>query len=300
MVILLLSQSAFQDEGFAFSVPQIIKAIDSSYEGKKEKEAIEKARDSTRYGRVAYVGEARGYFEGPHADELKRMSPEELEKVLEEEAKQRFRIWKKEGLPYVEKIILACEEYAGYFLFWEAYCNSYTDVKRARNLIEETAKRYPDATAGKIAKSIVDKAKNEQELISLIREAFGKLQNPVESYKPEKGEPSNSIMNNLKSAIASSSGYKRWKKDSSSFFSGKEVPASAYEFADFIIKTLDEKIAVYYFRVGNEFVFNGDGKEKEEGLAYLNILATRYPHTGNGSLAKKYIEQIKQRVKKGR
>ena len=299
LVILLLTQGAVPDKVFASTVPEIIKAIESSYERKKEKEAWKKAMNSTRYGRVAYVGEGRGYFEGPYADELKRMSPEEREKVLKEEEKQQFRIWKKEGFPYVEKIITACEEYAGYFLFWEAYYNSYKDVKKARDLIEEIAKRYPEATAGRIASSIIDKAKTEKELISQIQEAFKKLQNPVESYEPRKGEPPDSIMNSLKTAISSSLGYKRWRKDSSSFLSGKEVPTSAYEFADFIIRTLDEEIAAYYFCVGHEFAFNGEGEEKKEGLAYLNILVTRYPHTANGSLVKKYIEQIRKNVKKG-
>ena len=271
-------------------------ALLDCFEAQKAKEGYEKAwgpkfkfvYDGERIKDIIYLPEGKSFSALPNKKEIYF---KELAHFLD--------IAKKEMFPYYQRMILACEEYAGYFLFWEAYYNSYKDVKKARDLIEEIAKRYPEATAGRIASSIIDKAKTETELISQIQEAFKKLQNPVESYEPRKGEPPDSIMNSLKTAISSSLGYKRWRKDSSSFLSGKEVPTSAYEFADFIIRTLDEAIATYYYRVGYEFAFNGEGEEKKEGLAYLNILVTRYPHTANGSLVKKYIEQIRKKVKKG-
>ena len=289
MIVLFLTQGAVPDKVFASSVPEIIKAIESSYERKKEKEAWKKAMNSTRYGRVAYVGEGRGYFEGPYADELKRMSPEEREKVLKEEEKKQFRIWKKEGFPYVEKIVTACEEYASYFLFWEAYYNSYKDVKRARDLIEETAKRYPEASPGKIAEEILRKAKTEKQLVSLIQEEFKNLPNPVETYTSREGEPENSAMNNLKKAIAPTEEYNKWKDiallGKYQNLQKEEAMKLACQAIEEIISILDETIASYYYRLAHYCLIAPD-QDFNMFRHFLVLIVSRYPHTSRAESAK--------------
>lgn len=192
---------------------------------------------------------------------------------------------KRELFPYYEKMITAVEEYAGYFLFWEAYYYSFSDTKKAKKLLEDTAKRYPEAIPGKKAGEILSKAKEEKQIASLIQEEFKKLTNPVEEYKPKKGEPENSAMNNLKKAIASLNVYKRWKDvfilGKNQELSNKKERRLALIGIEDLINELDERISGLW-RIMSGWCYTAITK-REEAMNlykyYLKLIVDRYPHT---------------------
>jgi hypothetical protein len=276
---------------FAALPTDIAKAISSSYEEAKAKEGEEKAKNASKYGRVSMVGGSgdRVDWVGPGAEELKKMSYEERWKALARDAKVQLGVLKKESFPYKEKIIEALEEYAGYFLFWEAYRYSFFDVKTAENLLYEVAKRYPEANIGKIASSILGKSKNDGEITSLVQNEFKKLPNPVEDYKPKKDEPKNSIMNNLKAAMANSREYNRWRKSSSVWTQDEKSLKAQIELADSIIKLLDEQIVSAFNYLAHQYLW-AEERPKKTGLYYLKLTVARYPHIRTALINKKLIE----------
>jgi hypothetical protein len=288
--------------GYSALSSAINEAIKSSYEMAKIKEGQEKAKNATKYGRVSMVGEAGDvvHYEGFGAEELNKMPPEQRKKVLVESAKIQFQVKQRECLPWEERIIEALEEYAGYFLFWEAYAFSYWDAKNAKRLLEETAKRYPEAGIGKLAKSILDNKKDEKGLALLIQMEFKKIPNPVEEYSPAKGEKQNSLMNNLKKAIAPSVEYKKWKNNSSLSLNRKECLRSSVEAADAILSTLDELIASKYYVLGSEFLAFAFGNKEniDKGFDYWYRVVNRYPHTRTANFALDGIEVYKKALKR--
>ena len=276
---------------FAALPTDIAKAISSSYEEAKAKEGEEKAKNASKYGRVSMVGGSgdRVDWVGPGAEELKKMSYEERWKALARDAKVQLGVLKKESFPYKEKIIEALEEYAGYFLFWEAYRYSFFDVKTAKNLLYEVAKRYPEANIGKIANSVLERSKNDGEIASLLQNEFKKLSNPVEDYKPKKDEPKNSIMNNLKAAMANSREYNRWRKSSSVWTQDEKSLKAQVELADSIIKLLDEQIVSAFNYLAHQYLW-AEERPKKTGLYYLKLTVARYPHIRTALINKKLIE----------
>ncbi len=219
-------------------------------------------------------------------------------KALEKNKQLDIGYAKQEVFPYYEKMITALEEYAGYFLFWEVYYYSFSDIKRAKNLLEETAKRYPDATSGKIARSLLDKKKDAAELSSLIQAEFKKLPNPVESYKPNKGEPRDCAMNKLKEAIASTREYNKWKK----IFIEKEYPDTtrekaqnlAFQMINNLVNILDESIAGLFRILAGHCRFSTGNQEEAFALYqyYIKIIIDRYPHTSRAGFAKRDLEEF--------
>ena len=200
----------------------ISKAVTYSFENQKKAEAWQKAYgpafkvifEGNSIKDVIYLRTGKSVFITSW-NQPNTHTREEIEDILKKECPNRLEIYKKEIFPYQEKILIALEEYSSYFLFWEAYAYSFSDRGKAKQTLEEVAKRYQEVDRGKLAKSILERAKDEEKLVSLIREEFQKLSNPVETYKPKEGEPENSVMNNLKSAFAPSREYKKWKKEAS-------------------------------------------------------------------------------------
>ena len=192
---------------------------------------------------------------------------------------------KREIFPYYEKMITALEEYAGYFLFWEAHYYSFSDIKKAKKLLEETAKRYPEAFPGKKAEEILSKTKDEQQIPSLIQQEFKKLTNPVETYRPKKGEPDNSAMNNLKKAIASTKVYKKWKevfilRKNQDLSSKRETRLALIGIED-LINVLDERISGLWKLMSGWCQTAITKSEEAMNLYkyYLELIVNRYPHT---------------------
>jgi len=270
----------------------ILEAIVNSYEVAKVREGRDKAwgpaykfvYEGTRLKDIIYL---------PLGKSLNDIPPDKREAIRQKEQANFLKIAKREWFPYTEKIVTGLGEYAGYFLLWEAYFYSSSDAKKAKTLTEETAKRYPDASIGKVAKKILDKAKDEKTLASLIQQEFPKIPNPVESYKPKKGEPPNSLMNNLKSAIASTTEYKKWKKvfilgDYSNLSKGK-AQSFARQAIEEIINILDEQAASSYLGIASPCLTAPD-KDLNLYKHYLNLIITRYPHTSCADSAKRRLE----------
>jgi len=268
------------------------KAVANSYEYAKKREGWEKAWgpaykfiwEGTRLKDIIYLPEGKSASELP---------PDKGWEIRQKECANYLKIAKQEMFPYYEKMAAIQGEYAGYFLLWEAYFYSSSDAKKAKTLTEETAKRYPDASIGKVAKKILDKAKDEKTLASLIQQEFPKIPNPVESYKPKKGEPPNSLMNNLKSAIASTTEYKKWKKvfilgDYSNLSKGK-AQSFARQAIEEIINILDEQAASSYLGIASPCLTAPD-KDLNLYKHYLNLIITRYPHTSCADSAKRRLE----------
>ena len=263
----------------------ISKAVNYSFENLMRREAYQKAYgpafkftfDGIHTKDIIYLRTGKSIF--LPANNPNSHTPEEINEIIKKECPNMGEIFKREFFPYAKKIPIALEEYSSYFLFWEAYAYSFSDRGKAKRTLEEVAKRYEDVDTGKLAKSILEKAKDEEELISLIREEFKKLPNPVETYKPKEGEPENSVMNNLKSALASSREYKKWKKEASlSNFK------PALEQADYIIKLLEGRIASEFFSLSS---LAPSEKQRKE---YRDIILKRYPHTETANWVKRFIE----------
>ncbi len=265
-------------------------ALADSYEAKKAQEGIEKAwgpafkfiYEGNRLKDIIYLPLGKSSGSVPNR-----------EKIRQKECAHFLEIAKREMFPFYEKLIYACEEYAGYFLFWEAYYYSNSDVGKAKKLLEETAVLYPEATPGKVANSIPERAKSEGELVSLIQQEFQKLNNPVESYKRKKGEPENSVMNNLKEAIASTRQYKRWKDV---FYLGEygDLPQGkartlARENIKLIIDALDGAICSYYDVMASACLTAPD-RDINLFKHYLNLIISRYPDTSYAVSAKRKID----------
>ena len=261
-------------------------ALLDCFEAQKAKEGYEKAwgpkfkfvYDGERIKDIIYLPEGKSFSALPNKKEIYF---KELAHFLD--------IAKKEMFPYYQRMILACEEYAGYFLFWEAYYNSYKDVKKARDLIEETAKRYPEASPGKIAEEILRKAKTEKQLVSLIQEEFKNLPNPVETYTSREGEPENSAMNNLKKAIAPTEEYNKWKDiallGKYQNLQKEEAMKLACQAIEEIISILDETIASYYYRLAHYCLIAPD-QDFNMFRHFLVLIVSRYPHTSRAESAK--------------
>jgi len=262
-------------------------AIANSDERAKARKGLEKAWGPAY--KFIWEGTRLDIIYLPEGKSLNDIPPDKREAIRQKECANYLKIAKQEMFPYYEKMAAIQGEYAGYFLLWEAYFYSSSDAKKAKTLTEETAKRYPDASIGKIAKEILDKAKDEKTLASLIQQEFPKIPNPVESYKPKKGEPPNSLMNNLKSAIASTTEYKKWKKvfilgDYSNLSKGK-AQSFARQAIEEIINILDESAAGYYFVIASHCLTAPD-KDLDLFKHYMNLVITRYPHTSHANSAK--------------
>lgn len=262
------------------------KATTYSFEYLKKREAYQKSYgpafkfifDGINIKDIIYLRTGKSIF--LPANNPNSHTPQEINEIIEKECPNMREIFDREYFPYAHKIAIALEEYSSYFLFWEAYAYSFSDRGKAKRTLEEVAQRYEEVDTGKLAKSILEKAKDEEELISLIREEFKKLPNRVETYKPKGGEPENSVMNNLKSALASSIAYKRWKKGTS-----LSNLKSAIDEAEIIVEILDALIAHQYFYLSN-FVNN-----KENLKRYTDIILYRFPHTQTGKFLKSMLKK---------
>ncbi len=266
------------------------KAIVYSYENQKKGEAWQKAYgpafkvifEGNGIKNVIYLRTGKSVFI-TSASQPNTHTPEEIEEILKKECPNRIEIYKKEFFPYAEKIPIALEEYASYFLFWEAYAYTFSDRAKAKYYLTKVAERYPEVAAGKIAGSVLNKVKDEETLVALVREEFSKLSNPVESYKPRKGEPQNSIMNNLKIAIASSQEYKEWKK-----YADLSDIKSALAKINTIIDILDGYIARKYYYLMYL------ASSQEQSLNYQSIILKRYPHTKTACFLQQSLKEMKR------
>ena len=297
---LLLSSLIWAQKEYVPLSYNIIASINSSYEWKKALEGEQKARDATKYGKIQTIEKDGSFiFVGPGAEELSKLSPQEREETLKKDRKIYQDTLKRESFPHREKIILALEEYSSYFLFWSAYACSHYDPEKARLLLEETAKRYPDSPNGKIAKSILEKDKDKAIITASLKKEFSKLTNPVESYKPQANEPINSIMNSLKSTISSSYEYRKWKQISPLAQKNiSDIPgidfeiilAPAIDLAERIAFILDERSANLFMDMAYDCY-----EDIQAFNYYCDIIQSRYPHTNASKfveIAKKYRMKI--------
>lgn len=293
--LLLLSSLIWAQNEYVPLSYNIISSINSSYEWKKALEGEQKARDAMKYGRIQTIEKDGSIvFVGPGAEEFSKLSPQEREEAIKQDRKIYQDTLKRESFPHREKITLALQEYASYFLLWSAYACSTYDPEKSKLLLEETAKRYPDSSNGKIAKSILEKSKDQATLIASLKKEFSKLQNPVENYKPQANEPSNSIMNSLKSAISSSYEYGRWKqisplavKDISDIpgVDLETILSPATDLAERIAFILDERSATYYLDMAYDCY-----EDTQTFNYYCDLIQSRYPHTNTG----KFVETAKK------
>jgi len=74
--------------------------------------------------------------------------------------------------------------------------------------VRKASVRYPDAGAGRIAKSILEEAKEEKELIFLLHRKFEQLKNPVDT----DGEEANTVKEKIRRALTASKEYRQWLK----------------------------------------------------------------------------------------
>jgi hypothetical protein len=275
----------------------------TSYEYDKWCKGIDQA-----YGPSFKIIREKGHIKDiiyvPLGKSISRIPEPNRHNLVKKEAPHFLRIAKKEAFPYIERIIDALGEYAGYFLFWEAYYCSNQDVKKAINLIGETARRYPTSSAGKIAKSIIDKGKGEKEIIMLIQEEFGKLGNPVETYERREDEPENSVMNNLKKAIGSLREYKGWREvfrsDKYKEMSEEKAKESlAREGIEDVITLLDGYICFFLDELGKRS-FMAPDQDLNLCNHYLTLIITRYPDSQQARFAKSFLNQLNKSIRGGK
>jgi hypothetical protein len=257
-------------------------AISNSYEKTKVNEIMDKWEEIMLSGQDGEVYKKL-------AEEYPKLSPEKQKEVRIKFRIKYREILKQNALPYQEQIITGIERYASYFAFWLANAYGHYDPKKAKEWLEKTALRYPEVELGKKAYFILTKAKDTKEMLLLLQNEFSKAENLVETYSPSKNEPQNSVMNVLKSTIAKSREYRKWKENAVQFEKAAKVQVEGDEVSSLfrqasqnietILASLDEQLARNFWDCAMMFASGSDEPPDPLGKRYADIVYTRYRHT---------------------
>jgi len=214
---------------------------------------------------------------------------------------------------YLDTIIKALEEFAGYFAFWEA--NFYAEINnpdKVEKTLQSIAKKYKEVKAGEIAQEILKSGDNKDKLSELVIKRFKELNNPMNISAEERNAPADSIKNKLRVYIGKSKVYRDWqgydemldkakkKVEIKSLLKQSSMSSKIEGTLKALLKSFDEEIAWRFVEKAGDFLsvsldpsYPKRGEYLEQAKNCYQAAAERFPETRAGEFAKTAIESWK-------